>query len=64
MDDSNAIRRPEAPVGASDRLRRARGRAAMLGAPGVSTTDADPAGRHVTITVHFANIEPGGVRRW
>jgi hypothetical protein len=49
MDERSAIRRSEEPVGASDRLRLARvARAAMLGVPGVLTTDAGPAGLHVT----------------
>ncbi len=49
MDDSTAIGRSEAPVGASDRIRLARAaRAAMLGVPGVIATDSGATGLHVT----------------
>ena len=49
MHDSTVIRRSEQPVGSSDRLALARAvRAAVLGVTGVITTDAGPAGLHVT----------------
>lgn len=49
MDDSIAIRRSEAPVGSSDRLRLARAAwVAIPGVAGVISTDAGPGGLHVT----------------
>jgi hypothetical protein len=49
MEERSAIRRSEAPVGASDRLRLAGvARAAMLAVPGIIATDTGPAGLHLT----------------